>query len=73
MSKLLRVIQMAYRDARTAEALIGDPRSRRSLRTDPEGAMLAFELRAPRVGDETGERQTQVTRRDRRARTVALG
>jgi len=65
MSKLFRVIEAATRDARLAEALISDARSRRALRIDPEGALLAFELRAGSIGDETGEREARIARRDR--------
>ncbi len=76
MSKLFRVIQAAARDARRAEALMSEPESRRALRTDPESALLAFELRASAVGDEAGERETRIVRRDRGVRTArrsALG
>jgi hypothetical protein len=76
MSKLFRVIGTATRDARRAEALIADARSRRALRLDPEGALLAFELRAGGIGDETGEREERIARRDRGvrgARRTALG
>lgn len=73
MSKLFRVIEAAARDARRAEALIDDPRSRRALRIDPEGALLAFELRAGAIGDETGERERRIVRRDRGVRTALLG
>jgi hypothetical protein len=65
MSKLFRVIEAATRDARLAEALMSDARSRRALRIDPEGALLAFELRAGAIGDETGEREARIVRRDR--------
>lgn len=73
MSKLFRVIEAAARDARRAEALLDDPRSRRRLRIDPEGALLAFELRAGAIGDETGERERRIVRRDRGVRTALLG
>ena len=72
MSKLFRAIEAAARDARRAEALIGDPRSRRALHADPEGALLAFELRASAIGDESGERETRIVVRHRGVRT-ALG
>jgi hypothetical protein len=65
MSKLFRVIEAARRDARLAEALMSDARSRRALRIDPEGALLAFELRAGAIGDETGEREARSVQRDR--------
>jgi hypothetical protein len=76
MSKLFRVIEAAARDARRAEALMDDPRSRRALRIDPDGALLAFELRGAAVGDGVGERETRIVRRDRGvriARRSALG
>jgi len=73
VSKLFRVIEAAARDARRAEALLDDPRSRRALRIDPEGALLAFELRAGAIGDETGERERRIVRRDRGVRTALLG
>lgn len=75
MSKLIRAIEAAARDARRAEALIHDAESRRALRIDPEGALLAFELRAGAIGDETGEREVRNVRRDRgvrAARGIAL-
>jgi len=68
MSRLFRVIEAAARDARRAEALKYDTRARRELRTDPESALLAFELRAAGVGDETGEREQRIVRRDRGVR-----
>ena len=70
MSKFLRVIEAATRDAWRAEALIHDARSRRTLRIDPEGALLAFELRAGAIGDESGERETRMVRRDRGVRAA---
>ena len=76
MSKLFRLIETATRDARRAEAFVYDARSRRALRIDPEGALLAFELRATAIGDEAGEREMRIVRRDRgvrAARRVALG
>ena len=73
MSKLFRVIAAAGRDARRAEALIGDPKSRRALRIDPERALLAFEIRAGTIGDESGERGARILVRDRGVRTPALG
>jgi hypothetical protein len=65
MSKIVRVIEAAARDARRAEALIHDTSSLRALRTDPEGALLAFELRAGAIGDELGEREARIVRRNR--------
>ena len=76
VSKLLRVIEAAMRDARRAEALRYDARARRTLRVDPEGVLLGFELRAGAIGDEAGERETRIVRRDRGvrgARRSALG
>ena len=76
MSKLFRVIGTATRDARRAEALMADARSRRALRLDPESALLEFELRAGGIGDETGEREERIVRRDRGVRgahRTALG
>ena len=70
MSKLFRVIRAATRDAQRAEALMADARSRRALRSDPVGALLAFELRAGAVGDETGEREGRIVRRDRGVRAA---
>ena len=65
MSNLFRVIAAATRDARRAEALMADTRSRRALHIDREGALLAFELRAGAIGDQSGERETRIVRRDR--------
>jgi hypothetical protein len=64
MSKLFRAIGAAARDAWRAEALMADARSRRALRDDPEGALLAFELRAGAIGDGSGEREERIVRRD---------
>ncbi len=65
MSNLFRVMAAATRDARRAEALMADTRSRRALRIDRESTLLAFELRAGAIGDESGERETRIVRRDR--------
>ncbi len=70
MSKLIRLIEAATRDARRAETLMADPRSRGALRSDPEGALLAFELRASAIGDQEGERETRIVRRDRGVRAA---
>ncbi len=70
MSKLIRLIEAAARDARRAETLVADPRSRDALRIDPEGALLAFELRASAIGDQEGERETRIVRRDRGVRAA---
>ena len=70
MSKLFRAIEAATRDARRAETLMYDPRSRRALRIDPEGALLAFELRAGAIGDQAGEREARIVRRDRGVRAA---
>jgi hypothetical protein len=77
MQKLIRVIEASARDARRAEALVGDARSRRALRIDPDAAILAFELRSGAIGDESGGREARSVRRDwgvRNARrNAALG
>ena len=73
MSKLFRVIEAAARDARRAEALIGDPKSRLALHVDPDRALLAFELRAGTIGDDSGEREARILMRDRGVRSAALG
>jgi hypothetical protein len=77
MSKLFRVIEAAARDARRAESMLSDARSRRAFRVDPRGALLAFELRAGAIGDEAGERDARVARRERGVRdarrNAALG
>ena len=70
MSKLIRAIEAATRDARRAQALLDDVGSRRAFRIDPEGALLAFELRAGAIGDESGERETRIVRRDRGVRAA---
>jgi hypothetical protein len=70
VSKLFRVIEAATRDAHRAEALVYDPRARRALRGDPEGALLAFELRAGAIGDESGEREARIVRRDHGVRVA---
>ncbi len=76
MSKLIRVFEAAMRDARRSEAMRYDANARRALRTDPESALLAFELRAAEIGDDTGKREERIVRRDRgvrAARRSALG
>jgi hypothetical protein len=70
MSNLFRVIAAATRDARRAEALMADTRSRRALRIDPEGALLTYELRAGAIGDESGKREARMVQRDRSVRTA---
>jgi hypothetical protein len=70
VSKLFRVIQAAARDAGRAEALMNDSVTRRALRIDPASALLAFELRASAIGDEEGERETRIVRRDRGVRAA---
>jgi YD repeat-containing protein len=64
MSKLFRVVDAAAHDARRAEALMYDARARRTLRTDPDSALLAFELHVSAIGDETGEREGRKVQRD---------
>jgi hypothetical protein len=70
MSNLIRAIEAAARDARRAEALLQDVESRRALHIDPENALLAFELRAGVIGDETGEREVRNVQRDRGVRAA---
>ena len=70
MSKLFRVLEAAMRDARRSEAFLSDGRARRALHDDPDGALLAFELRASAVGDDEGEREERIVRRDRGARAA---
>ena len=70
MSKLIRVIEAAARDARRAEALLNEAGSRRALRVDPEGALLVFELHAGAIGDESGEREARIVQRDRGVRAA---
>lgn len=64
MSNLFGVIAAATRDARRAEALMADAGSRNALRIDRDGTLLAFELRAGAICDESGERETRTMRRD---------
>jgi hypothetical protein len=70
MSELIWMIEAAARDAERAEALMDDARSRSALRADPEGALLAFELRASAIGDQAGEREVRIVRRDRGVRAA---
>jgi hypothetical protein len=72
MSKLFRVIGPATRDAQRAEALVADARLRRALRLDPEGALLAFELRAAAIGDQTSEGEVRIVRRDHEVRAARM-
>jgi hypothetical protein len=68
--EVFRLIDAAAHDARRAETLTSDASSRRAFRTDPEDALLAFELRATAVGNEAGERQARIERRDRGVRAA---
>src|SRR2546430_3179548 len=70
MSKLIHVIEAATRDARRAEALLNEADARRALRIDPDGALLAFELRAGAIGDDSGKREERIARRDRGVRAA---
>lgn len=70
VSKLLRVIEAATRDARRAEALMYEARARHALRVDTEEVLLGFELRAGAIGDEAGEREMRIVRRDRAVRAI---
>ena len=70
MSKLIRVIEAATRDARRAEALLNEADARRALRIDLDGALLAFELRAGAIGDDSGEREARIVRRDHGVRAA---
>jgi hypothetical protein len=64
MSKLWDVMEMAMGDARRAEGLMGDPRTRRVLRTDPERALQAFELRAQEIAESVAVRRARAEQRD---------
>jgi hypothetical protein len=64
MSKLWDVMEMAIGDARRAEGLMGDPRTRRVLRTDPERALQMFELRAQEIAESIAIRQARGEQRD---------
>ena len=70
MSKLIHVIEAATRDARRAEALLNEADARRALRIDPDGALLAFELRAGAIGDDSGKREERIAQRDRGVRAA---
>jgi hypothetical protein len=76
MDKLIRVLETAMRDARRSEALMNDAAARLALRSDPEGALLSFELRTAAAGDENDERENQMLQRRRgvrAARQTVLG
>jgi hypothetical protein len=64
MSKLWDVMDMALGDAGRAEELIGDPRTRRALRTDPERALLVFEMRAQEIAESIAIRKARTEQRD---------
>ena len=49
---------------------MSDTRSRRALRGDPDGGLLAFELSAAAIGDQAGEREGRIVRRDRGVRAA---
>ncbi len=64
MSRLWDVMEMALGDAGRAEALLGDPRTRRALRDDPERTLQVFELRAQEVAESIAVRKARGERRD---------
>ena len=64
MSKLWDVMEMALSDAGRAQGLMGDPRTRRALRNDPERALRVFELRAQEIAESIGIRRARGEQRD---------
>jgi len=64
MSKLWDVMEMALSDAGRAQGLMGDPRTRRALRNDPEQALRVFELRAQEIAESIGVRRARGEQRD---------
>jgi hypothetical protein len=49
---------------------MSDTTSHRALRADPDGALLAFELRSGAIGEDAGERETRTVQRDRGVRAA---
>jgi hypothetical protein len=64
MSKLWDVMDMALGDAGRAENLMGDVRTRRTLRNDPERALLVFEMRAQEIAESIAIRKARTEQRD---------
>ena len=64
MSRLWNVMEMALGDAGRAEALLGDPRTRRALRNDPERTLQVFELRAQEIQESIAVRKARGEQRD---------
>jgi hypothetical protein len=60
VTKLFHLIKAATRDARRAEELMHDSRSRRAL-INSEDSLMVFELRAGTIYDEIGRREKQIT------------
>jgi hypothetical protein len=64
MSKLWDVMDMALGDAGRAENLMGDVRTRRTLRNDPERAFRMFELCAQEIAESVAVREARGEQRD---------
>jgi hypothetical protein len=64
MSKLWDVMDMALGDAGRAENLMGDVRTRRTLRNDPERALRMFELCAQEIAASIAVRKGRSEQRD---------
>src|SRR6266480_1079475 len=59
MSKLWDVMDLALGDAGRAENLMGDVRTRRTLRNDPERALRMFELYAQEIAESIAIRKAR--------------
>jgi len=64
MSKLWDVMDMALGDAGRAENMMGDVRTRRTLRNDPERAFRMFELCAQEIAESVAVRKGRSEQRD---------
>ena len=64
MSRLWDVMEMALGDAERAEVLLGDPRTWRALRDDPERTLQVFELRAQEIQESMAVRRARGEQRD---------
>ncbi len=64
MSKLWDVMDLALGDAGRAENLMGDVRTRRTLRNDPERALRMFELYAQEIAESIAIRKARGEQRN---------
>jgi len=73
MLRLSSVIDAAVSDAHRAEDIMRNAGARRALQTDPERALLTFELRARDFREDSGMRAARAERRDLGVRNARRG